>query len=85
MRKWQSLDGTDRSSLSDKCPFDVAGAWTNKNKIKWLIKKAKPKVEPIIKVWDTYVSTIIKDLFCVFPIGIAYHVPVTIIAAVNGT
>jgi hypothetical protein len=35
------------------------------------MEKAKPKVEPIIKVWDTYVSTMFKDLLCVFAIGIA--------------
>jgi hypothetical protein len=73
MRKWQGLDRTDRSSSSDSCPFDVAGAWTNQNKknMKWLIEKAKPKVEPIIEVWDTYISTIIKDLLYIFPISIA--------------
>jgi hypothetical protein len=32
MRKRQSLDGTDRNSSSDNCPFDVAAAWTNQNK-----------------------------------------------------
>jgi hypothetical protein len=87
MRKWQSLDGIIRSSSSDICPFDFAGAWTNQNKknMKWLIEKAKPKVKSIIEVWDTYVSTAIKDLLCVSPIGIAYHVPATIIAAMNGT
>jgi hypothetical protein len=33
-------------------PFDVAGAWTNQNlkNMKWLMEKAKPKVEPIIEV-----------------------------------
>jgi hypothetical protein len=35
------------------------------------MQKAKPKVETIIEVWDTYVSTIVKDLFCVFSINIA--------------
>jgi hypothetical protein len=39
--------------------------------MKWLIEKAKPKVEPIIDVWDTYISTVIKELLCVFPIGSA--------------
>jgi hypothetical protein len=33
--------------------------------------KAKPKVEPIIKVSDTYISTMFKDWLCIFPIGIA--------------
>jgi hypothetical protein len=47
--------------------------------------KAKPKVEPIIKVLDTYVSTMFNDLLCVFTISIAYHVPATIISVVNGT
>jgi hypothetical protein len=32
MRKRKILDGTDKSSSSDICPFDVAGAWTNVNK-----------------------------------------------------
>jgi hypothetical protein len=35
------------------------------------MEKAKPKVEPIIEVWDTYVSTMFNDLLCVFPISIA--------------
>jgi hypothetical protein len=40
-------------------------------KMKWLREKAKPKVEPIIEVWDTYVITMFKDFLCVFPTGIA--------------
>jgi hypothetical protein len=35
------------------------------------MEKDKQKVEPIIEVWDTYISTMFKDLLCVFPIGIA--------------
>jgi hypothetical protein len=72
MRKWQSLAGIVRSSSSVRGPFDVAGAWTNQNKKNEMTKeKAKPKVEPLIQVWDTYVSTMLKNLLCVFPIGIA--------------
>jgi hypothetical protein len=69
MRKWQILDGTGRSSSSDICLFDVVGACTNVNK-KWLIDKAKPKVEPAIELGDTYISTIVKDLLCLFPFGV---------------
>jgi hypothetical protein len=50
--------------------LQVAGQIKIKN-MKWLIEKAKPKVEQIIEVWDTYVSTIIKDLLYVFSISIA--------------
>jgi hypothetical protein len=35
------------------------------------MEKAKTKVEPKIKVWDTYINTMFKDLLCLFPIGIA--------------
>jgi hypothetical protein len=35
------------------------------------MEKVKQKIETIIKVWDTYVNTMFKDLLCVFPISIA--------------
>jgi hypothetical protein len=73
MRKWQSLAGIVIICWSIRGPFDIAGAWTNQNKknMKWVREKAKPIVETIIEVWDTYVSTMFKDLICVFHIGIA--------------
>jgi hypothetical protein len=35
------------------------------------MEKAKRKVVSIIEVWDIYVSTMFKDLLCVFHIDIA--------------
>jgi hypothetical protein len=73
MKMWQSLAGIVINYSSIRGSSDVAYAWINQNKknMKWLMKKAEPKVEPIIELWDTYGSNMFKDSLCVFPIGIA--------------
>jgi hypothetical protein len=68
MRKWQILDGIVISCSYVRWPFNVEGARTNQNK-KYEItnEKAKPKIELIIEVWDTYIKHHVQGpALCIF-------------------